>query len=263
MNDHLTWTTLCRVRDPGDAEELRAYLESHEVPCFLHSIEHVGLYWLISDAIGGVRVQVPTDHRERAEELLRADASAEVEARPEFAHSNEPRDGCPRCASENVRLDRLERMTKSIALLFTLPFAVGKNLWFCEDCGHSFRVQRLATRWFTLLLVMPVALAWYAADLLFAAYRQMLASIRAAIGLARGQQLCWSCHGELERLGGRCPSCGIELPSAELYQRCVDAQRDDYDGACAECHVPYCVADYEPGAEKWLCSGCGETVRMG
>ena len=164
---------------------------------------------------------------------------------------------CPACGSENLRLDRLERMTESISLLVRIPFAVGRNRWVCEDCDHRFRGQRTTSQWLSLFLVLPLVGLWYVVDLLLHGYRQFLAGVRSSLGLARGQMRCWSCKGALEGIGERCPHCGIALPSPELYARHVDADREDYDGVCDTCRVPYCLADYDPAAETWLCSACG------
>lgn len=255
------WTTLRRLRDPSEAEELRAYLEAHDIPCFLDSLQTVALYWLVSDAIGGIRVQVPEDRVEEAEQLLHSVLSDEDQIRlEEQAAPAGQTDTCPQCGSRNLRLDRLERMTKSLSLLIQVPFAVGRNLWICEDCGHSYRSQRTATRWFVVITVMPIALLWYVGEWLVHVYRQLLATLRGGLGLGQGQAECWSCHGELPKLGGRCPHCSIELPTADLYRRCVDATREDYDTTCEHCHVPYSCHDYEAGAEEWKCSGCGQPL---
>lgn len=62
--------TICRYSFPYEAHVARALLESEGIPVFLADEHTINMQWLYSDALGGVRLQVPEAFVERAVTLL-------------------------------------------------------------------------------------------------------------------------------------------------------------------------------------------------
>lgn len=62
--------TVAKTSLPGEAHAIRMRLESEGIPVFLFDEYTVTMDWLLSNAIGGVKVQVPDHCLERAREIL-------------------------------------------------------------------------------------------------------------------------------------------------------------------------------------------------
>jgi hypothetical protein len=82
--------TMATFDDAVAAALAKNYLESEGIPALLHDESSVATDWLLSNAIGGIKLQVALHHLERAEFLLerisgrnRADNLPHEEAMPE------------------------------------------------------------------------------------------------------------------------------------------------------------------------------------
>ena len=62
--------TLTKCSLPPHAHAIRVRLESEGIPVFLFDEFTITMDWLLSNAIGGVKVQVPEPYLERAREIL-------------------------------------------------------------------------------------------------------------------------------------------------------------------------------------------------
>jgi hypothetical protein len=68
-----------RFRDLPEALLAKGLLESENIKCFLSDENTVGMNWMWSNALGGVRLWVREDDAPQAEELLGHDFSNEPE----------------------------------------------------------------------------------------------------------------------------------------------------------------------------------------
>jgi len=66
--ENLVTVTKCSL--PGEAHAIRMRLEAENIPVFLFDEFTITMDWLLSNAIGGVKVQVPDHALERAREVL-------------------------------------------------------------------------------------------------------------------------------------------------------------------------------------------------
>ena len=73
-------TTIGRFSHPLEAQIARARLEAAGIPAFVADEHTINMQWLYSNALGGVRLQVPMVCREDAVALLATDESACVVA---------------------------------------------------------------------------------------------------------------------------------------------------------------------------------------
>lgn len=132
------------------------------------------------------------------------------------------------------------------------------NVWFCDGCGHRWRVAPAHYRpWHVL--------ADLAAFLLLACGFLIRLPLRLARWIAseswRTRRFeCWRCGAAYEGGADLCPSCEIRLPDAVASETLVPGRH--YDSTCRHCHTPYAIEDYEITAPEHLCSRCGALVSI-
>jgi len=120
--------TIGRFTKPEDAHLVRTRLAAGGVESFLRDEHTVQMYWLYSDAMGGVRLQVLDQDAARAREIL---------AEPAEELSDEDRPACPECGAEDVVHDETTRRVSFLSvLLFEIPLPVAKWRMRCRRCGH-------------------------------------------------------------------------------------------------------------------------------
>jgi len=127
--------TIATFSKPEEAHLFRTRLEAAEIPAFVLDENFVQLYWLYSNAIGGVRVQVAEEDVQEAREFLAAD-SPQVCADAEDVV-------CPSCGSLNVAPDEWPRRFAYFTLLvFHFPILLHRHRWRCAACDHVFQPRR-------------------------------------------------------------------------------------------------------------------------
>lgn len=109
--------TVERFTNPLEAHISKGLLESEGVPASLGSEHHVWASWPISQALGGVRLQVPAEYAYRARDVLARWRRGEYQEALEEVHEMEP-ERCPNCGSADLRFTRSSAST--VLLLMTL-----------------------------------------------------------------------------------------------------------------------------------------------
>ena len=110
---------------PEEAYLIASLLEGNGITVNVRDAETVSNYWMYSNAIGGVKIEVPEPEEEKAKEIL-----------------NLPKEpigmlACPRCGSGNVKIREMNILTAiSVALGIMIPFASKKV--DCMACKESF-----------------------------------------------------------------------------------------------------------------------------
>jgi hypothetical protein len=66
------WVTLEKYSQAIEAHVVKSKLESEGIECFIADEHVVGVNWLYSNAIGGVKVQVHPEDLEEARKILQA-----------------------------------------------------------------------------------------------------------------------------------------------------------------------------------------------
>ena len=131
--------TLRSYRDPIDAELAKVQLENAGIPAIVADQHLVGVQWLYSIAIGGVKVKVDASDLAGAREVLREDRSGDLAEIPESGAAPADGDECPVCGSPQVKPSRVQRIAGALSLAIDLPIPVWRNRWICQACGHSWR----------------------------------------------------------------------------------------------------------------------------
>ena len=111
---------------PEDAYLAASALEAAGISVLVRDADTVGTYWLYSNAIGGVKLEIAPEDAERARGIL------ELPRKEESLLLK-----CPHCGSGNTRLREMNVFAAlSVALGVLLPFRSRKV--DCLDCGASF-----------------------------------------------------------------------------------------------------------------------------
>ena len=109
-----------------EAQVVQSHLRGSGIDAFLPDELTLQNDWLWSNAIGGVRVQVPEEEAERAVEILEKEGSEQPK---------ETIKTCPNCGSilsESYGFQVFPKIV--IALLFSIPLR-SKPTWRCPRCG--------------------------------------------------------------------------------------------------------------------------------
>jgi hypothetical protein len=132
----MKWIAVASFSQPVEAHLARTKLESEGIPCVVGDENLVRVDWLLSNAVGGVKLMVPAGELERAREALRP--------RPRLVVvSNDPPEGemiCPRCHSDDVYYSRFNRRIAGFFILllgFLIPWR--DRRWACTQCGYEWK----------------------------------------------------------------------------------------------------------------------------
>jgi hypothetical protein len=129
----LQWTTIDRFFHPTEAHIAAGKLQSEGIPVFLLGINHASAFWLISNALGGIRLQVPAKYAEHARELL-----AEISTSSEYGDP-----ACPECGGSDTTAMSNSRKIAFLAVhLFSVPLPWQSNRRHCQSCGADWENTR-------------------------------------------------------------------------------------------------------------------------
>ena len=109
-----------------DAHLAASKLQGSGVEAWLRDEATANLYWLYSNAIGGVKVEVTEKDVERAREVLELPKEASGLLK------------CPKCDSENINLRQMNLLFALGLIFLNLILPHRKNKADCLDCGESF-----------------------------------------------------------------------------------------------------------------------------
>ena len=113
---------------PEEAHLLRMRLEAGGVPAVLQDEYMIQMDWGISNALGGVRLQIDERDIERAREILEDQGEPLPSDRPV----------CPACASIQTAPDELPRRLSFLSMVMVgFPFLIARHRWKCADCGNT------------------------------------------------------------------------------------------------------------------------------
>jgi hypothetical protein len=113
------------------ADLARARLLDHDIPCVIQDQNMVGMNLFYSNAVGGIKLQVPDHHFRQAHDILNGYEEKEsgISIFPE----------CPVCKSEDV----LPKRYNSIVLILSFVLFGGQTLFStadsryrCQSCGN-------------------------------------------------------------------------------------------------------------------------------
>ena len=126
--------TVRRYRDLTDAIVNRSLLESAGIQAWIADENLVRMDWFLSNAVGGMRLQVDQADKATALEILNAEVPATIDYSDEESYMQPT---CPKCGSAEITLgDGTERGRSFVALaLIQIPVPPREAAWHCEACG--------------------------------------------------------------------------------------------------------------------------------
>jgi hypothetical protein len=132
------WIAVASFSQPVEAHLARTKLESEGIPCVVGDENLIRVDWLLSNAVGGVKLMVPVSELERARDALRP--------RPHLVVVGD-REGhaegdmiCPRCRCDDVYYNRYSRrMAGFFILLFGFLIPWRDRRWSCTQCGYEWK----------------------------------------------------------------------------------------------------------------------------
>lgn len=109
-----------------DAHLAVSKLAGSGVEAWLRDEATANIYWLYSNAIGGVKVEVFEEDIERAREVLELPKEEGVLLK------------CPHCGSENVRLREMDFGAMLLMVFTSILAPIKSRKVDCMECGKSF-----------------------------------------------------------------------------------------------------------------------------
>lgn len=134
MTDKLV--TIASFSTPLEANMARLKLESAGIPAFVADEYTIGMNWLYSNALGGVKLQVPESMISEAQEIMAS--QAEQQTSDELATA----DACPQCGCKNTENFLDKRGSFITWILFGIPLLLPSAKKKCCDCGHNWKLPQ-------------------------------------------------------------------------------------------------------------------------
>jgi len=126
--------TIARFSTPEEAHLFRLRLGAGGVEAVILDEYMVQMDWLISNAIGGVRVQIHEEDLELSKQILQddlCDSEAVITV------------SCPYCGSVETRSNEFTRRLSFLSiLLFSCPLPVAKSQFTCNTCGRAWNERK-------------------------------------------------------------------------------------------------------------------------
>ncbi len=135
--------TIAAFREPAHAHIARGFLDSEGIQAEVADEYVVGIHWLYSNAVGGVKLNVPEALAEHEYSLLASQSKDSTEETVEYRSVVGGGDVCPSCGTENIAPSRLAQRVKGLVLLGVLPtipavpFLLWSSTWHCKECDHT------------------------------------------------------------------------------------------------------------------------------
>jgi hypothetical protein len=130
------WITVASFSRPFEAHLARTRLEADGITCVVSDEYLVRVDWLLSNAVGGVKLMVPVWEAERAREILRPRPRLLVVRDASSAEEMI----CPRCHCDDVYYTRYSHRAAALFVLllgFLIPW---RNVrWTCKQCGYAWK----------------------------------------------------------------------------------------------------------------------------
>jgi Putative prokaryotic signal transducing protein len=134
--------TLETFTTPWEAQIARARLEAEGIHSVIADENFVRLYWALSSALGGVKLQVRKEDAAQAAELLRdSDPIPEIYLVTE-EDAALPR--CPGCKSDNLDFERWSRLGFFGSwVILGVPLPIPRRRWICRNCGADWKEEEM------------------------------------------------------------------------------------------------------------------------
>lgn len=160
------WKVIARYTDFVEAQLAQSFLENQEIPCNLRDRHTISINFFYSNALGGIRLEVPTERADQATQLLQQVSQHQFELSEDHSPGGGP--PCPKCESSETEYSPDHQKGWALLLWYVLfiplPF-LARDRWQCRQCRHSWHVSH---HQHPLNYIVPILLM---TGLIFFAYR--------------------------------------------------------------------------------------------
>ena len=122
--------TVGSFTDPMQAHIAGGRLESEGIPVTIADEYFIWANWMLSNALGGVKVQVPANYEEQARKIL-----SDIEQGEYVLEEDNPQ-RCPRCHSQELEPLRTSWRMAFLGMLVYMPVPFRRDRIRCRSCGH-------------------------------------------------------------------------------------------------------------------------------
>lgn len=123
--------TIRQFRDLPEAMFAKGSLESSGIECALVDDNMVRLDWLISNLLGGVKLQVQPVDAAAAQEILDSPIPEDFDVSG-IGNYEQPR--CPKCGSLDINFQEVHPAAYA-SLFVQLPIPMHRRAWRCRSCN--------------------------------------------------------------------------------------------------------------------------------
>jgi hypothetical protein len=134
--ENVRWITIAAYAKPIDAQMARLRLEAEGIDCILLDENLVATDWLLFNAVGGIKLQVPEDLAMQAAAVLRPASHANA-LQAGGVGDNHASEHCPTCGSLDVAELRLPMLLALLFRLFRHPPPIARQ---CGRCGREWSI---------------------------------------------------------------------------------------------------------------------------
>lgn len=128
--------TVASYTDAIQAHLARGKLEAEGMHAEVAHEHHIWADWMLSNALGGVKVQVWADQVDRAKKILADLDSGKFEIEDEYKIH------CPKCNSTELDEQRTRWKIAFLGLfILHIPLPYRRGQLTCQHCGHSWLLK--------------------------------------------------------------------------------------------------------------------------
>lgn len=143
--------TIATFTDPSQAHLMKGKLEQSGILCCIQDESVSNILPHYSMATGGMRLQVPSDDVERAEEVKKEIidpqgrwSGTQEDCAPSAAGAQDvfvqpDPVVCPQCGSDDISSKRINIIMAVLSIITILPILFRRPQWICGKCGHKWK----------------------------------------------------------------------------------------------------------------------------
>ena len=125
-----------------EAHIAKGRLEAEGIKTFLADKHYISMVWYLSDALGGIRIQVLEKDQDKAQKIISAHLNGEYEEELNQEFSSIESNSCPKCHSDNFKSQYSTILT--LFLIFSLGslgfiFPIRKSNHTCHRCEYQWK----------------------------------------------------------------------------------------------------------------------------
>lgn len=138
--------TVATFSDVLEAKIVQSMLESEGISCFMQDENIIGINWMLSAAVGGVKLKVRESDLNEASLLL--SENTKMIMVPDFASDERAQINidavrCPECGSDNVVREKLSRRAFFLSWMFLgFPLPFFRNSYSCLSCLQTWKKKK-------------------------------------------------------------------------------------------------------------------------